>query len=333
MTYDLTKITYQVVAVLSDGTKLNLETVAENIAWEENESEIAVRLNLKLRDVLVTASNYLATMIPLCTVIYLYADWSGTQEEIFRGTVWEWEHPQIHGEPITLTCYDMLYPITKSQDNKYFAAGTSTKSIISGIAKAWSIPIGTYSAQDLKHKKTLYKNKTVSAMITETLATAKDLGGAASLIRARKGVMDVIERGSNTDVYGLYADQNIVTPSDKYSMTDLVTRVVVVGKDDSKGRPKVEATLNGKTEYGILQTISSKGSSSLSDAKNAAKKILDEKGKPKRTTTLNVVEFPAIRKSDKVYVETDAMKGYFFVKGISHNATSAVMQMEVEPVE
>ena len=41
---------YYVTAVLPDGRLIHLENVAENIAWEENESELAVRLNLTIRD-------------------------------------------------------------------------------------------------------------------------------------------------------------------------------------------------------------------------------------------------------------------------------------------
>lgn len=42
---DLSKISYYLIAVLSDGRQVHLENVAENIAWEENEKELAVRLN------------------------------------------------------------------------------------------------------------------------------------------------------------------------------------------------------------------------------------------------------------------------------------------------
>ena len=69
MTIDLSAITYQVVAVLSDGSKLNLETVAENIAWEENENELSMRLNLTLRDVELDTGGRLSSKLALCTVV------------------------------------------------------------------------------------------------------------------------------------------------------------------------------------------------------------------------------------------------------------------------
>ena len=49
------------------------------------------------------------------------------------------------------------------------------------------------------------------------------------------GKVDVVEYGANADVFGFYAGQNIVQSSDRYSMTDLVTRVLVTGKEDKNG--------------------------------------------------------------------------------------------------
>lgn len=331
-TVDLTRIRYYVVAVLSDGSKIKMEDIAENIAWEENEKEISVRLNLTLRDI-PYGSGRLSGTLALCTIIYLYADWGSGQKEVFRGTIWEWEHSQILDDAIVITCYDLLYYMQKSTDSKYYAKGKTTKAIISDIFNSWSIKMGNYTAPDVAHQKILYKSKSVSSMLTETLEDAKKLGGEKSIIRAREGVVDVIKRGSNSDIYGFTASSNLSASKDKYSMTSLVTRVVVVGKDDSKGRPKVEATVDGKTEYGILQQYVSKGSSSLADAKKEANELLEEKGKPARTIVFQSADLPCIRKGDIIHATTDRLTGYFYIKGVSHNATNMSMRMEVEPIE
>lgn len=329
-TVDLTKIKYYVIAILADGRQVHLEEVAENVAWEENEKELAVRLNLTLRDIAYDDGR-LSGKLALCTAIYVYADWGDGQQEVFQGAVWEWEHSQIADDAIVITAYDLLYYLQKSTDSKYYAKGKKTKAIISDILSTWKVTLGAYTAPDLAHQKILYKNKSVASMLTETLDDAKKLGGKKSIIRANAGKADVITAGSNTTVYAFRADSNLVQSKDKYSMTDLVTRVVIVGKDDSKGRPKVEATVDGKTEYGILQTIVTKGSSSLSEAKKEAQEVLDEKGTPKRTITLQAPDFPAIRKGDVIHATTDRLTGYFCVLGVSHSATNMTMQMEVEP--
>ena len=227
----------------------------------------------------------------------------------------------------------MLYYLQKSTDSKYYAAGQKTKAIISDILKSWNVPMGEYTAPDVAHQKILYKSKTVSAMLTETLDDAKKLGGGKAIIRANAGKADVVAVGGNGDIYGFTAYNNLTSSQDKYSMTSLVTRVIVTGKEDGNGRPKVEATIDGDTKYGILQSYVSMGSGSLADAKKEAQELLDEKGKPTRTITLQAPDLPAIRKGDLVYITLDRMTGYFCIKGISHNATTMTMRMEVEPYE
>lgn len=327
---DLSSISYGLIAVLSDGRQVHLENVAENIAWEENSKELAVRLNLTIRDIPFEGGR-LSQMLALCTVIYLFADWGAGQQEIFRGTVWEWEHSRVADDPIILTCYDLLFYLQKSTDSKYYAKGKTTKSIISDILVSWGVSIGEYTGADVIHQKILYKNKTISAMLTETLDDAKKLGGAKSIIRAAMGKVDIVKRGGNANIYAFTDDANLTATKDKFSMANLVTRVVITGKDDSEGRPKVEATIDGDVKYGILQSVKASGSSSITDAKKEAQELIDEKGKPERTITFQSPDFPLIRKGDRIHAKTDGLSGYFYVLGITHNATTMTMQMEVEP--
>ena len=327
---DLSKISYYLIAVLTDGRQVHLENAAENIAWEENKRELAVRLNITLRDTAFEGGR-LSGVLALCTVIYLYADWGMGQQEIFRGTVWEWEHSHIADDEITITCYDLLYYLQKSTSSAYYAKGKTTKAIISDILNTWSVPQGKYTGANVEHQKLLYKSRAISTMLTETLEDAQKLGGKKSVIRASEGKVDVLARGSNSDIYAFTADSNLIASKDKYSMTSLVTRVVITGKDDSSGRPRVEATLDGDTKYGILQSVQNRGSSTLADAKKAAQEELDENGKPTRTITFSAPDFPPLRKGDMIYAQAGGLEGYFYILGISHNASAMTMQMEVEP--
>ena len=326
--YDLAKTEYALKAVLSDGTSIDLAGVAENIAWEENKSELAVRLNLTLRDVPCDGKR-LAELLPLCTQFYVYSDWGQGPKEVFRGTEWTWQNSDTNGDQIILTCYDLLYYLQKSTDNKYYAKGKTTKQIISDILQSWNVTMGTYSGPDVSHEKTLYKNKAVSAMLTETLDKAEELGGGKAVLLAEAGKVSVYREAYNSEIYAFTADTNLVSVQDTYSMTELVTRVQIVGKEDSQGRPIVKDTVNGATEYGILQTIQSIGSGTLAEAKKAAEKIIKDQGKPKRTIILQAPDFPPIRKGYRIYAKTDRLDGYFVVESVSHNATARMMQMEV----
>ena len=329
---DLSRIKYYVTAFFGNGEQIQLESLCENIAWEDNEKELAVRLNLTIRDAEYKGGR-LAQKFALGTVMYLYADWGEGKQEIFRGTVWEWSHSGINNDAITLTCYDMLYYLQKSTGNKYFAKGKKTKAVIKSILDSWKVELGEYSGPNVEHKKLVYKAKTISQMLTTTLEKAEDLGGEKAIIRANQGKCDIIARGANDVVYNFTAGTNLITSDDKYSMTELITRIKITGKDNKNGIPKIEATVDGHTEFGILQSFQSMGSGSLKDAKKKAQKTLKDKGEPKHTTTFSAPDFPLIRKGMKIHVETDLLVSDYIIKGVSHNATNGTMQMDVEPAK
>ena len=329
---DISKIRYDVIAVLSSGAQMNLNNVAVNVAWEENETELAARLNLTLRD-LKTGGASLAEQLPLGTAILLYYSDGDTSDECFRGTVWEWGNPRVNDDEITLTAYDMLYYLNKSKDYGYWEAGKSTRSIVEEILGGWSVPLGKFTGPSITHEKVMYKNKAISAMLQETMEEAKKQTGTGYIIRASKGKCEILSRGENSEIWCFTQDTNLTSASDKLTMADLITKVIVIGKDDDqgKGRPEIEQTLTGETQYGTLQEIVTRGSSTEEEAKSQAEGILKDRGKPKRSIVLRSPDFPRIRKGDKIRVILDRLDGYFLVKTVSHNATAMQMQMEVEP--
>lgn len=329
---DLSKIKYNVVAVLSGGGQVNLENVAENIAWEENEKELAVRLNITIRDV-KNGGGRIAQQLALCTALVLYYDTGSGPQEAFRGTIWEWGHSQVNDDEIIITAYDMLFYLQKSEDYKYYEAGKSTKAIIGDILGSWSVPMGDYSGPSVTHEKVVYKSQAVSSMLTAALDEAVKKTGKKGIIRAKQGKCEIVKQGTNSEIWTFAATTNLLMASDKYSMTDLVTRVKIFGKEDKDGtkRPPVVAVENGATNYGTLQKVLMVGSSTVDEAKAEAASILSDKGKPKRTLTLRSPDMPCIRKGDRIRAILDNIDGYFFVLSVSHNATTMQMQMEVEP--
>ncbi|MEG2262330.1 MAG: hypothetical protein RSC06_03355 [Clostridia bacterium] len=331
MTIDLNHVAYRLVAALSDGSTIDLTNACEQIGWEENSGELSSRINITLRDVAYQGA-WLKAKIALCTKLYLYADIGQGFTEVWRGTVWEWESSGIPRDPVTLTGYDMLYPLQKSSDNFYFAKGKDSRAIIDTICKKWKVMIGRYEGPTEKHGKLLYKNKRISDSLKAVLEDAEDKGAKKCVIRSHSGKMDVLPYGYNADVFRFSADENVVKVRDRYSTTDLVTRVVIVGKSDGKGRPKVAATINGKTQYGILQTIQTMSGGSLADAKKQANKLLKESGQPKRTLSIQSADVPLVRKGDQIYLECGSISDFFIVLGVSHDVTGMTMSMEVEAI-
>ena len=331
---DLSKIRYRVVVLDESGNQYDIKDYIQNLGWEENENEISVRLSFTARNDR-TSKGHLSDIIkPGCLVGIFSSDGSSPDEEVARGYVEKWNPVEKNsGSSLKCTCYDELYKLQKSQDNRYYPSGTGTKSAVQGIFDDWEITQGEYEGPNVSHGKMVYNNKYLSDMILDLLDDAAKKGGEKCMIRAVKGYTSVIPLGSNKTVY-VFREDNTQSFSQILSTVSLITRVKVIGQADDAGRRSVDATLNGQTQYGIRQRIYIRGSDeTLSDAKSAAQEILEGEGKIEREMLVQSPDVPFVRKGDLVYIMTGAVSDYYYIKSIQHNADVYSMTMELEYAE
>lgn len=315
------------------GKQLNITAAAENLGWEEGDSELAMRVTFSIHNAMYNGSRLSSLAKPGC-IVAVISDWGTGSDEVARGSIVDWE-PNFKGSgssTFDVTAYDELFNLQHSQDNRYYSAGTGTKAAITGIFSDWGIPVGTYDGPDVAHAKTPFKNQYLSDILLQLLDDAVKKGGDKCIIRASKGKVSVIPKGSNKTIYHFDEDTNATLTKDKISTADLVTRVKVVGKEDSEGRQPVEAVLDGLTQYGIRQRIQNRSEDdTLATAKTAAQTILDEHGNPDRAISLESPDVPEVRKGDKVHVKAGTLNGYFITKSVRHDAAGRSMTMELEP--
>ena len=331
---DLSKVTYRVVVMDENQKQYNIKDFIQNLGWEENENEMAVRISFTSKND-KTSQGYLSSIIkPGCLVGVFASDGGSLDDEVARGYVETWNPVEKNsGNSLKCTVYDELYKLQKSQDNRYYPSGTGTKSALQGIFNDWEIPQGDYKGPNVSHGKLVYNNKYLSDIILELLDDAVKLGSSKCIVRASKGYTSVIERGSNETVYVFKVD-NTQMFSQTVSTADLITRVKVVGQADDDGKRSVEATLNGLTQYGIRQRMYTRGQDEeLADAKSAAQEILDGEGKITKDMTVQSPDVPFIRKGDLVYLISELTNDYYFVKSVQHNADVYSMTMDLEKAE
>lgn len=331
---DLAKIRYRVVVMDEKKNQYNIKDYIQNLGWEENENEISVRLSFTAKND-KTSKGYLSSIIkPGCLVGVFATDGGSLDEEVARGYVETWNPVEKNsGNNLKCTCYDELYKLQKSQDNRYYSSGTGTKSALQGIFDDWELPQGEYKGPNASHGKMVHNNKYLSDIALEFLDDAVKKGEEKCIIRAKKGYTSVIPRGSNKTVYVFKVD-NTQSFSQSISTADLITRVKVVGKADDDGKRSVDAILDGNTKYGIRQRIYTRGSDeTLSDAKSAAQEILDDEGKIKKEMKVQSPDVPFIRKGDLVYIMSSSVSDYYYVKSIQHNADVFSMTMDLELAE
>ncbi len=327
---NLAQTTYRLVLITENNKQYNIKNYVTGLKWEENENEIASRISFTVRND-KTSKGRLSTLLKPGCLIGVFARTGKKEKEVARGYVTDW-NPNLRNSANSLkcTCYDLLFHLQKSQDNRYYPAGTGTKSIITGILKDWNIPMKSYHGPDVAHGKLKYNNSYVSDMLLDVLDDAHKKGAGRYFVRMEEGYADIVGKGTNQTIYVFKADV-MESVDTRISTTSLVTRVKVVGQADDEGRTSVEASLDGLTKYGIRQRIYTRGTDeSFQDAKSAAQELLNEDGVIQREITLQAPDVAFIRKGDLVYVMAGVKDGYYFVKSIQHNCESSSMSMELK---
>ena len=328
---NVAKISYSLVLLRPDGQKLDLRPVTRSLSWEENDGELAVRLEAELQNQQLAGGKWLHQLIPLGGQIFLYSDWGSGQREIFRGTVFAWDYQTDPLGYFSITAYDQLIYLMKSKDDRFYKAGQTAKAIIQDIAKAWGIPLGTVQGPNIALAKQVFRGDTLADMIYSVLDQAKKRGAGKWIIRSKQGKIDVIKPGQNSPVYSFTADTNVESIEDQQDIENLVTRVKIIGAEDKEGKAPVVATLDGRTEFGTLQeVVYQRQFDNVAAAKAAAQDILKERGQPRRRRKVTAPDLPFLRRGDKVKVSAGTLNGYFLVTGVIHDATQRIMIMEVE---
>ncbi len=328
---DIAKLQYWAVIIDESGNQYNIKEYIHSLGWEENENEISVRISFTARNNETSKGKLSSLIKPGCIIGIFATDGLGREEEVARGFITDWNPMlQSSGDDIKCTSYDVLYNLQKSQDNRFYASGTGTQSIITELFKDFDIKANDYKGPNVSHGKLKYSSSYVSDIIRDVLDDAKKKGAGTYILRATKGIVDIVERGSNSDVY-VFNLSNTKSISSTMTTAELVTRVRVIGQTDKEGKSSVEATVNGQTKYGIRQRIYTRGSDeSLDAAKKAAQEIIDEKGIIEQSITITSPDVPFIRKGDLIYVVGGIADSYYFVKGIRHDCENYSMTMEIE---
>lgn len=328
---DISQMKYKPILLTETGKQLDLSNVLTSLSWQHNDKELAVRVDCSLRNGEIEGQEIASIAKPGCMIIVV-AECGGIKEEAARGIITDWTS-QYSGSSnsVNLVCFDELYYLQKSQDNLYYTAGIGTQSVIMDIFNNWGIPVAEYRGPNVTHGKLVYKTENLSDVILQVLDDAEKKGAEKSIIRCVSGKVSILPRGSNAPVYHFNGD-NISKSTVKYSTANMVTRVKVLAREDKEQRSKVEAVLDGKTEFGIRQRISIRESdSTLAEAKSSAQKTLDEEGDIEKTFTVNdVPDIPFIRKGDLVHMDAGALKGFYYVTGIRHDAANMKMSMDLE---
>lgn len=325
---------YKVAIVDKNGTRYDVTPILIDLQLSENTGELAQKATVTIANILV-GDKYMTSIVQVRNRVFVYADDGNKSEEVFRGFVWERPYKSELGKQLVLTCYDNLIYFQKSDDYQYFSAGLSTESICKTLCSKWGVTLN-YKTDSITHPKLPLRGKLSDIFLTDLLEEVKKKKGTKSVMRSIQDAVHINKFGSNETVYQFTRREggNTISTESNTSMDNMITKVIILGKEDKNDRAAVDATVEGNTkDYGTLQKIlTSSTGTSLADAKAEAQQLLKENGKPSRYYSLVAVDIPWVRKGDKINVKAGDMLGDFYVLSVTHDAMKKTMEMECELV-
>lgn len=317
--------------VIAGGTKYNITPAIESIGISDPKNQIAKSVTIQLMNTKV-GDKYLTGLLTVADRVFLHANDGSKNDEVFRGFVRERAYKRsMTDRTFQLKNYDNLIYFQESDHSAYFSSGKSTKDVATALCKDWGVKL-EYTYESITHSKLPLRGNLSDILTADLLDLVKDRTGKKYVILSEKDVVQIKTVGSNTTIYRFTADQNAIQTSSVRTMDGMVTKVIILGKEDKDERQPVEATVSGNTsKYGTFQkTINRSENTSLADAKKEAQSIINEKGKPKEEFELRATDIPWIRKGDKVYVKAGDMSGYYIVTGIDRTISGKKREMSLD---
>ena len=324
---------YTVVAVDAKGTEYRLSKVTSDLTVDEPKNGIAVKVQFSCVNVKVETGK-LFDYLKLGMLLFVYADDGNKNDLVMSGILWDRKYKAESEKEISITGYTNLIYFQKSKGCCYFSAGKKTDAVIKSICNDWSITC-SYDYDSITHPKLPLNNKAIDNMLIEVLDEVKKQKGSKYVIRSEKNVLQVKKFGSNTEIYHFISKKSLASLTIEESLDDVITKVIVVGKEDDNERVPVEATVTGSNikQYGTIQDIiQCDEGTTLATAKAEANELIAEKGTVKPTYSFSVIDVPWVHKGDKIKITSADVSGYFYVLSVSHNAKNKTMDLEVEGV-
>ena len=335
MGVDVAQLEYGADLITETGTVYHLDEAIQRMSWEEQDGQLAQKASIGLADCEVDGQP-LRSLMKINRIIRIHADWGAGPQPVFDGTVWEWQYTHAQNKDLTITAYDPMIRLQQSKDMKYFSAGLSTPAILGAVCGDWGIPLDYQWAQQITHGKKVFNGEAVSDIVLKLLEEVRQQTGSRYVSIYRDGELQVCGFGTNKDIYRFTGD-NSISMTTKLTINNLVTRVKIIGKADNKGRSSVEAVLDGRLEFGVLQEIVKRdGDKDVGKAKAEAEALLKERGQPEESIMVNAPDLPFLRRGDAVEVSAGNLSGIFYVLGVSHSADTRQMTMTLlrqPPVE
>lgn len=330
--FDATSVIYHVIANGRD-----IKDRIKSLSWTEGANEVGTIITFACVNwpesdsaPATQTGHWMHEFLKVGMLIVINAESNIGTEEVARGFIQNWKTTStLDEQTVTIKTYDQLIALKKSSINKYFQKGTATAAIYNAICDECSITRGTYQGPSVSHNKTTYRSTNAQKAIEDAFEYARRQGAKRVFLCDRKGKACVYPYGYNQTQWIFMPDKTLSVTNER-DITDMVTRVQVIGQQDKEGRSPVVSTKNGLTSYGIRQKIVTQDKDDKTGkAQQEAAKILEFEGKMKEKFTLKAPDVPYLHKGEAITVVVSTLRDIFWVVGVTHDADANTMTMDL----
>ncbi|CAM3494684.1 MULTISPECIES: XkdQ/YqbQ family protein [Saccharibacillus] len=281
------------------GSSADLTPMVESISMRDALDQIAYQANIRLA---VSNTRQLPDLTP-GTAIRVSGVPYGKEESVpllNPGVIWDAESTNSGTKRISLTVYDRMIYLEKSEDEYLFPKDQTATQRLSKYAKDWKIKLADEMDTEIKLGKAVYRAQTIFSMLFADLKETAKSGGAMYHPRMTGRGLELFKLGSNAQVHEL---DRLIDVAQMRTLEGAVTKVKVLAAADSSNGKEVKSKIltvdeKGTDKLGTLQKVVS--DDQVKTAKAAKKLAASYLTGIQETFTVTAPDVNTIRAGDAV---------------------------------
>lgn len=218
--------------------------------------------------------------------------------ELFRGIIMS--QTQTNQKKLQFTAYDNGIYLANNKDTFCYENKTASE-IFQDCCARFNLPVGEVAKCSYKIPELTKSKTTAFDAIADALSLDFDATGIRHYVASDKGKLSLLTRRENILQWVIEVGQNLTSYSYSRSIEDIKTRVKMVSKEGTTVAEKSNAELEKK--IGIFQEIDQPDESlTAAQVNDLIESIMEEKGTPQRTLSVEAVGIAEVISGIGVYI-------------------------------
>ena len=218
--------------------------------------------------------------------------------ELFRGIIMS--QTQSNQKKLQFTAYDNGIYLANNKDTFCYENKTASD-VFRDCCTRFGLPMGEVASCSYKIPELTKSKTTAFDAIADALSLDFDATGIRHYVASSKGKLSLLTRRENILQWVIEVGQNITSYSYSRSIEDIKTRVKMVSKEGTTVAEKSNAELEKK--IGIFQEIDQPDESlTAAQVNDLIASIMEEKGTPERTLTVEAMGIAEVISGIGVYI-------------------------------